>query len=415
MSFNAFRRHVAVLRTLDPAEPGLSDLDLLRTALGDARVIGIGEGAHFVHEFALARARLLRFLVEECGVTVLAFELGAAEAAAINPWLAGEIDDIVLPPLTAGLFGHLLRWLRAYNHGRPEPLTIIGIDLPNTLTPRADLDHLAALLGVVDPEAAALLDAVLPTAYEIIGGSAAVSAPRWGALGQARQDALTATLARLSFRLTTMEPLYAERSSPELCAAAGRHLEAARHTDYQLRAMNDLFDGGGLSGDPSLREHYMAATVRRHLAAIDPEARMVVVAHNNHLQKTPVMVDGELIAFPMGYYLARDLGPGYRAVALTHTGGSVPEMAFPAGDSPVGFTVAEVGLPAPRAGTVERALVDAGFGASITVTDLQAPGPALTGIRSQSAEMETDPRAAFDMVVTAPAATLSGPDRSFRA
>ncbi|MGC5054833.1 erythromycin esterase family protein [Micromonospora sp. DT48] len=405
----ALRDRTAVLRTLDPAEPDLTDLAPLRTLLAGARVVGVGEGSHFVREFTLARARLLRYLVEECGLTILAFELGASEADALNPWLAGDGDDADLHrlagPLTAGLFGELLSWLRRYNRSRPHPLGIVGIDLPNTLTLRPDLQPVADYLRGVDSEAAELLDRLFPVADEISGGSAAVSAPQWSALDPARQDALAAGLARLSLRMRALQPVYLSRSDPDRYATARRHLDAACHTEYMLRAMSDLFSGEGLPGDTSIRDHFMAATVQWHLSAAGPDARMAVVAHNNHIQKTPVCFDGTLTALPMGHYLAHGLGRDYRAVALTHTGDRVPEMAFPADGSPVGFTVEDVDVPAPAPGSVEQAVLDAGFTAKITLTDPRAAESPLASIRTQSAALETDVRQAFDAVLTTPTAT----------
>ncbi|MEH0938521.1 erythromycin esterase family protein [Micromonospora psammae] len=404
--------HTAVLRTLDPDQPALHDLEPLRAIVEDSRVVSIGEGAHFVHEFTLARARLLRYLVERCGFTVLACELGAGEAAAVNPWLAGAGDDADLPQVTgalsAGLFGELLRWLRRYNRSRSQPLQILGIDLPNTLTLRPDLDPVADYLRLVDADAADLLATVLPTADQITGGSAAVSAPRWASLGTARQHALTACLAKLSLRARALEPIYVSRSDRRRYDTVRRHLDAACHTDYMLQAMNDLFSGGGLSGDTSIRDYYMATTVQWHLDHTGPDTRVVVIAHNNHIQKTPVTFDGHLTALPMGHYLARSLGRQYRAVALTHTADGVPEMAFPAEASPVGFAVEQVRLGTPPPGSVEKALAEAGLDTAITLTDLRSPEPAvasLAGIRSQSAAMETNLQQAFDAVLCSPTAT----------
>ncbi|MGS2619851.1 erythromycin esterase family protein [Micromonospora sp. LZ34] len=128
--------HVTVLATLDPDAPLLDELNTLHAVAQDARVLAIGEGAHFVHEFMLGRARLLRYLVERCGFTVVALEMGAADAEAINPWLAGGEGDLdhVAGLHTRNLFGELLHWLRRYNRGRSQPIEIIGIDLPNALT-----------------------------------------------------------------------------------------------------------------------------------------------------------------------------------------------------------------------------------------------------------------------------------------
>ena len=57
---------VMALRTLDPAAP-LDDLEWLDEAIGDARVVAIGESAHGIREFYQLRHRLLRYLVERHG------------------------------------------------------------------------------------------------------------------------------------------------------------------------------------------------------------------------------------------------------------------------------------------------------------------------------------------------------------
>ncbi|WP_433345332.1 erythromycin esterase family protein [Microtetraspora malaysiensis] len=403
----------AVLTTLDPQEPLLDDLEPLGGVVADARVVGIGEGAHFVHEFNLARARLIRYLLERHGFTHVALELGAADAVAVNPWLAGDGEETDLSrlsgPLTLGVFGELLHWLRDYNRGRSRPVQVIGIDLPNTLTLRPDLDPVAEYLRLVDPDAGDLVAGVLRTADEITGGSAAVSAPQWGRLDPAVRDTLTAGLARLSLRLRALEPLYVSRSDQQRYDTARRHLDAACHTDYMLQAMNNLFSGAGLPADTSVRDRFMATCVHWHLARAGVGARVVLVAHNNHIQKTPVTFGGHLAGLPMGHYLARELGPHYRAVAVTHTAGEVPEMSVPAEGSPVGFAVEPVRLDAPEPGSVERALIDAGLGEVVTVTDLRHPDPVTASpdrIRSQSAMVDAPLHQAFDAVVCTPTATL---------
>ncbi|MGP3930441.1 erythromycin esterase family protein [Nonomuraea sp. KM88] len=403
--------HITVLTTLDPDEPLLDDLHPLRAIVEDARVVAIGEGAHFVHEFTLARARLLRYLLEHCGFTVVAFEMGSGDAAAVNPWLAGDGEGDLLQVAgrhTVNLFGELLRRLRRYNRGRSHPIRIVGIDLPNSLTLLPDLDPVAGYLRMVDEGITDMVAGLLRTAGAITGGSAAASAPRWASLDQADQESLTAGLARLSLRMRALEPLYVARSDQHGYDVARRHLEAACHTDYMLRAMSTLFSGTGLPDDTSIRDHYMATCLRWHLDRLDPGARVVVVAHNNHIQKTLVTYDGHPTALPMGHHLARGLGGHYRAVGLTHTADHVPDMVWPAEDSPVGFTIESVRLAAPPPGSLEKALVDAGLAADVTLTDLRSPDPevtALDAIRSQSATMDTPVAQTFDAVLCTPTAT----------
>ncbi|WP_075743179.1 MULTISPECIES: erythromycin esterase family protein [Actinoalloteichus] len=73
-----------------------------------------------------------------------------------------------------------------------------------------------------------------------------------------------------------------------------------------------------------MRESFMAESVRWHLDRSGPDARIVLAAHNNHVQKTSVSFDGALTGLPMGLHLHRLLGEDYRAIALTHTADHAP-------------------------------------------------------------------------------------------
>lgn len=63
------RNHVIELATIDQDAP-LDDLEPLREVIGDARVVALGEGAHFIEEFWTVRRRLTRFLCEYLGFRI---------------------------------------------------------------------------------------------------------------------------------------------------------------------------------------------------------------------------------------------------------------------------------------------------------------------------------------------------------
>ncbi|MDA0567154.1 erythromycin esterase family protein [Streptomonospora sp. S1-112] len=399
--------HTTVLGGLDPDAP-LDDLEPLRPVIGGARVVAVGEGAHFVREFALARQRLVRFLAERCGFTVLAFEYGFAEGIALQRWLDADTGDPVPAGGTAnaGLTADMGHWLRRHNRTGGHPLRFVGVDVPvagGDLRPV--LEPLAAYLRDVDPEALPRVEAALAVADRFAGASVAAAAPAWAALEPAERDGLTAALARLLLRARALEPVYVERGGADRYATALRLLEAAAHTDYMLGAMRDLFAGGGLGNDTSVREHYMAQTLLWHLERAEPGTRFVLAAHNNHIQKTPIT--GDHTALPMGHLLHRALGEDYRAVALTHTADRVPEMHPDA--SPAGFSVVEEPLAPPPEGSVEAALVAAGHGGATVLADLrsapEAPARRLDRMRSQSAVMAVPVRDAFDAVLSVPSTT----------
>ncbi len=396
------------LTTLEPDAP-LDDLEPLRGIIGDARVVAVGENAHFVREFTLARQRILRFLAQRCGFTVFAFEFGFSEGVAVDPWVQGSGDDADLARIspTADTWGsgELLRFIRRHNAGSGHPVRFAGIDIPEaggSLLPA--LLPVADYLRAVDPDLLPLAESAVGMAEGFAGSSGASAAPAWAKLGPARQDALTSALTRLRLRFQALEPLYVSRSDQDRYDIASWGLEAAVRTDYMFRAMAALFDGSVLPADLSVRDRYLAESVRWHLAHAGPGARIVLAAHNNHIQKHPVSYDGVLTSLPMGQHLHRMLGEDYVAVALTSTADHTVEM-YPDEDAEFGFTIGEAALGAPEPGSIEAAALDAGI--DLGLVDLRHGDRVreLTGIRSQSATMNVPVADAFDAALIVPTAT----------
>jgi erythromycin esterase len=81
-----------ILDTLDPAAP-LDDLGWLDALADGARVVAIGESAHYNRESYLLRHRLLRYLAERHGFRTYAMESGHPEAHLVVSWLSGDSAD----------------------------------------------------------------------------------------------------------------------------------------------------------------------------------------------------------------------------------------------------------------------------------------------------------------------------------
>lgn len=70
------KTHAAELRSIDPADTNFSDLEPIRRAIGESRIVMLGEQSHGDGATFHAKTRLIRFLHEKCGFDVLAFESG---------------------------------------------------------------------------------------------------------------------------------------------------------------------------------------------------------------------------------------------------------------------------------------------------------------------------------------------------
>src|SRR5436190_5649942 len=109
------------LTTLDP-QALLDDLAPLEQIVGNATIVGLGEASHGAHEFFVMKHRLVRFLVEKLGFTMLALESDWLSAEPINDYVLtgrGELSSLLQNN------GHdiwytqeildLIEWIRAYN------------------------------------------------------------------------------------------------------------------------------------------------------------------------------------------------------------------------------------------------------------------------------------------------------------
>ncbi len=411
---SAVREHTTVLPDL--AHAGDEDLTVFDDAVSDARVVAIGESTHFVAEFGAAQRRLIRYLAERHGFTVLAHEFGFAEGARLDRWLHGAGGDHELdlgqgPTASSEATRERWRWLREHNTRGRHPMRFVGLDTPGgggTLRP-----VLAPLLGFLeraDPEAVPLVHTAQEIAHRVEALSQAGSAPLWAQLPALDRTTLTATLSRLSLRMDALRPIYLERTSTAEVDLARRHLDVAMAADHMIAAIHDLLlTTAALPYDTSIRDRLMADSLVWHLDRLDPGDRVVLLAHNLHIQKTTVQED-VTPALTMGSYLAQALGEQYRAIALTHTARSAPAITMST-DDPHGFVVADAAITDPPPTSVEGALAAAGRADLASVLPLAAlrahSQAAPSSIGAQGSDIPCDVADAFDAVLTVPTATMS--------
>lgn len=379
----------------------------LRKRVFDAQVVGVGESAHFVAECNAARATLVASLIQDAGIGSIALEVGRDEAPSLEQWLAGERPEelqTLVGPLTTALYGSFLEDLRQRlpkNHG----VQVLGVDLPNSLSLKPSVAPLVGLLDKIDPSASELVQKTRELAEQVEGGSAAASAASWLALERDVQDSLTVHLARLRARVDALAAVHRADANAHLWQEASALTEAAATTDVMLRAMADLFSNEGRIDDTTIREVYVARRIEDAVQALADGERIAYVAHNNHIQKTPVLFDGFLTAYPAGSLLDGLLGTGYCAIALSSANHHVPEMAFPA-STEVGFRVELVGAAALNELSVEAACTDVLQSAPSAMVLFEATEDARPmRMRSQSATTEIT-AGTFDAALVLASATM---------
>lgn len=336
-----------------------ADLQPLKSILGGVRIVGLGEATHGTSEFFRLKHRLLEFLVEEMGFSVLAMEASESAGPAVDAYVRQGVGDAAgaLAGLrfwtwrTREVLG-MLAWMREYNRGCPEGQKV----------------HFAG----IDPQQC--------------GNSLAVVSSFLRRAAPERETGLLSPLRVLAEAYPASHPDPQRRlvhQAGELLSflhgAGPEAADALRHAGILVRAA-DLATRARQHADPeqtvfAARDRYMAEAVGQLLN--DPSAKIALWAHNGHITKSRCA--GAVPA--MGQHLHAQFGDAYYALGLLSGSGSFRARrmwpgpwARPRAGAPVTNRIG----PA-RAGTVDAQLATASPGDHLV--DLRSAGNTPMAVR----------------------------------
>lgn len=128
------RQHTVAVRSIEPKEADDSDLLRLGKAISSARIVMLGEAAHGSGEALKAKVRLVKFLHERLGFSVLVWESGFYGCHVVDALLRSEMNPVEAAERgvfniwqqaaeVAPLFEHAQR-----SHRTAHPLHMAGYD-----------------------------------------------------------------------------------------------------------------------------------------------------------------------------------------------------------------------------------------------------------------------------------------------
>ncbi len=363
-----FRSRSHPLRTAKPN--GEDDLAWLSEVVGDARVVSLGEASHGTSEYFTLKHRFVKYLVEHRGFTEFSIEANFAGGRVVDEWVQGagpdtaEAANIALAHTSYHTWDtvevlDLIRWMRAYNQGRPEAERVHfhGFDIGGpALAVRQYLEYLQK----VDPEAVEAKFAALSPIVRMGGGGDRER------LGQELESALA--------DLDANRDRYERASSRRELAMSRLGLHDAR------RGL--AFTPTTVAGESMARRDLaMADNCAGLLEAAGEGRRLIVWAHNAHVARHTLEVPAIVGAPPpadageheppelatvysQGWHLAERFGDAQRVIGFALGGGHV-KMWDLYGDRTLKDR--EFGPPPPD--TVDAAL--ARLGESLVAVDLR--------------------------------------------
>lgn len=271
--------HAIPLDTTDPEVP-LEDATALRSLVGSARVVALGEATHGTREFFRLKHRIFRALIPE-GFNVFALEIGQVEARAINDYVLDGKGDARSALGRASMWVweteeilELIEWMRAWNTepSHTPKLRFVGFDMQSSF---AAFEAVQRFLELLAPEDGVAWLAPL----EVLRSQAGIDA--FLALSKERQAEVVAAAA------TLVEQFDASRARWE-AATSQAAFAVARQDARVLQQAAVYFAPGEMTARGSeLRDEAMAENIKWLRDQLSPGERMVVSAHNLHVADVP--------------------------------------------------------------------------------------------------------------------------------
>ena len=321
-----------------------ADLQFLKEVIGDRRIVQIGESHHSVAEYGAVKTRLIKFLHDEMGFDVLAFESSIYECFAADLRQLSPTDALFATIFSVWAFEEvvpLFEYLKQ-TQSTARPLAFAGFD--PQISSRTGVATRPAffqrVVGVLDPNYArevAQFDAQFIDRIQREGPSYA----------RDEEERLVAFYTRLSNYLDTNRAALAEAFSGDASPLVAERVAISSAKLAQLlsayeRDPNDVTAQGHMA----IRDRAMADNLTFLARTLHPDKKIIVWAANIHVRHAN---EKTTWVFPtMGGWLEERFRDELYTIGLYPNRGTVPG----------GRTVFTIDAAEP--GTLERLLSDAG-------------------------------------------------------
>lgn len=302
-----------------------SDFAVLRERLDGVRIVQLGESSHGVAEYNQIKTRLIRFLHEEMGFDVLAFESDPYQCALANQRAGAASARVTLFSCVFGVWHteevlELFEYIRS-THATGRPLILAGYDIQPIGPNKAGRpDDLARVVTVIDPayaEEVRALDQRFLTAY----GSGRTAGRAY--LHEHRDEMIDGYAALNTFlreHEAVLRGAFAESDDPlaplmaeQISYSMAQYIRQ-QTTESTLEYME-------------LRDEGMAENLIFLAETIRPGARVIAWAHNAHIQYNNQRIDltgveePEISSRSAGWWLRERYGAELFTVGLYAAGG----------------------------------------------------------------------------------------------
>lgn len=317
----------AIRRSAHPMVGETEDFDPLLKAVGDSRLVLIGEASHGTHEFYRLRAQVTKRLITEKDFTAVAVEADWPDAYRVNQYVRFESDDEDAVDALSGFQRFpawmwrnadvldFVGWLRNYNeHRHSHRVGFYGLDLYSLhASMRAVLDF----LDKVDSDAAHRARSRY-ACFDTFGEDTQAYgyAASFG-LSKSCEDEVVSQWMEMRRRAADLAKRDG-RVARDAYFFAEQNARLVKNAEEYYRSM---FHERVSSWN--LRDTHMAETLDALMHHIGAKAKVVVWAHNSHLGDARATEMGRRGELNLGQLVRQKYGKEATLVGFTTHAGTV--------------------------------------------------------------------------------------------
>ena len=290
-----------------------SDLEWLRDAVGNARVVGLGDQTNGTKEFLTLKNRITEFLIEEMGFSTIAItfsswghSLTADRFVSEGKGRAKSVRENLTHPFSlSGEFLNIILWAGRYKSYHPEvPLHFVGL---NSLSPHASFEWCKNILlgaGFTFPQASLRTIERLDRAHPKLWGDLDERS-KYFSLAEAFVDEVLEILPEYRFKLSALEL--------EIIRRMPRALE--QHKEYLqiVDAANESNAAGWRQETFDFYNQCMAENFSWWVDVLGEDTKIILWGHNSQIAEQW----DEAGIKPLGQLLAAHYGEQYVSLGFS--------------------------------------------------------------------------------------------------
>lgn len=310
-----------------------SEYDPLLAAIGNARVVLIGEASHGTHDFYRERARITRKLIEQKGFSGVAVEGDWPDSYRVNRFVTGSpvsgngngkdtkpVDALSgFRRFPAWMWRNMdvvafVDWLQRYNVRTDRKVGFYGLDLYSLY---ASAQEVLKYLDKNDPAAASRARFRYGCFEQFAEDSQAYGYATGFEMTESCEQAVIDQLIDLRRRSSELLAKDGDAAEAELFSAI-ENAQVVLDAEQYYRTMF-----GRRVSSWNLRDTHMAGTLERLLDHLGPESRIVVWAHNSHLGDARATEMGRMGEINLGQLARQQYGSSAFLLGFTTYSGEV--------------------------------------------------------------------------------------------